>query len=103
MSVKELVVLPKPKFDSLTNAKEGTKDTRSVSCQTESSKSLLEMSKEEDEHRMHASSSDSDIPSKEMSQQIQDGAPGKLYRRPRQNRRRTRFYFPHFFCCVRLI
>ena len=68
MSVKELVVLPKPKFDSLTNAKDGTKDTRSVSCQTESSKSPLEMPKKEDEHRMRASSSDSDIPSKEMIQ-----------------------------------
>ena len=35
MSVKELVVVPKQKFDMLSNSKDILKDTKSVSCQTE--------------------------------------------------------------------
>ena len=93
MSVKELVVVPKQKFDSLTNSIDNTKDTKNVACQTNKSdsevESLSSSSKPKVEDETASASVGSENNSEQNIQRIIDGIPGKLNRRPRQSRRKT--------------
>ena len=86
MSVKELVVVPKQKFDSLTRSKDNQKEMKSVGCQTDIISSRVEEATKPDiEDSVNGESRSLE----KMHQRIKDGIPGKLQKRPRQNKRKT--------------
>lgn len=97
MSVKELIVLPKHKFESLTNSsKDDPKEVKSVGCQTpEINSSRAEPPVKDTEDTATSSADDAESSSQEMAQRITDGIPGKLQRRPRKNRRKTIKWLPY--------
>ena len=90
MSVKELVVVPKQKFDSLNNSKDNPKEVKSVGCQTEEGSSQVEtpVNKNED-------SADAETSTNEMTQLIKEGILGQLQRRPLQKRRKTIYWLTY--------
>ena len=78
MSVKELVVVPKQKFDLLSRQKDNFKDSKSVGCQTENHELQTGGDNRKDEI---------DSLKGVSAQRVKDGIPGELYKRRKQKRK----------------
>lgn len=94
MSVKELIVIPKQKFESLTNSFDNNKETQSVGCQTDANvnatspesddiNSLISTNNTVNEHR--------DI----VVRRIKDGIPGQLHNGVKGRRSRKIKWIPY--------
>lgn len=88
MSVKELIVLPKQKFETLSKSNNDSVEMKSVACQTDFTDH--ENSEKVDDMNGISSTAKDENLRNEIAQRVKDGFPGKLDGSRSERQRRLR-------------